>query len=101
MKRLHLATWLVAGAFVAACGSAGTGTSNTNSYSGKTIKLGAILSITGAGGVYGPQSRDGMNLAVKQINDQIDGMPLVEIYLRSWEIIPVESCLTVNVSAMA
>ncbi|HEY8953691.1 MAG TPA: ABC transporter substrate-binding protein, partial [Candidatus Dormibacteraeota bacterium] len=32
------------------------------------IKLGAILSITGAGGVYGPQSRDGMNLAVKQIN---------------------------------
>ncbi|MGA7910947.1 MAG: ABC transporter substrate-binding protein [Candidatus Dormiibacterota bacterium] len=54
---------------VAACGSTGgsTGTS-TNSYSGKVIKLGAILSITGAGGVYGPQSRDGMMLAVKQIN---------------------------------
>ncbi|MFI5091646.1 MAG: ABC transporter substrate-binding protein, partial [Terriglobales bacterium] len=69
MKRLQLATWLVAAAFVAACGSAGNGTSNTNSYSGKTIKLGAILSITGAGGVYGPQSRDGMNLAVKQINN--------------------------------
>ena len=68
MKRLQLATWLVAAALVAACGSAGSGTSNTNSYSGKTIKLGAILSITGAGGVYGPQSRDGMNLAVKQIN---------------------------------
>jgi branched-chain amino acid transport system substrate-binding protein len=45
---------------VAACG----GTSS----SAKVIKLGAILSITGAGGVYGPQSRDGMNLAVKQIN---------------------------------
>src|ERR1700688_1173839 len=70
MKRLHLVTWLVAAAFVAACGSAGTaGGGNTNSYSGKTIKLGAILSITGAGGVYGPQSRDGMNLAVKQINN--------------------------------
>lgn len=69
MKRLQLATWLVAAAFVAACGSAGNGTSTTNSYSGKTIKLGAILSITGAGGVYGPQSRDGMNLAVKQINN--------------------------------
>jgi len=69
MKRLHLVTWLVAAVFVAACGSAGGGTSNTSSYSGKTIKLGAILSITGAGGVYGPQSRDGMNLAVKQINN--------------------------------
>src|SRR5260370_7287974 len=69
MKRLHLGTWLVAALFVAACGSTGGGASNTNSYSGKTIKLGAILSITGAGGVYGPQSRDGMNLAVKQINN--------------------------------
>ena len=69
MKRLHLVTWLVAAVFVAACGSTvGTG-SNTTSYSGKTIKFGAILSITGAGGVYGPQSRDGMNLAVKQINN--------------------------------
>ena len=69
MKRLHLVAWLVAAAFVAACGSTGGGTSNANSYTGKTIKLGAILSITGAGGVYGPQSRDGMNLAVKQINN--------------------------------
>src|SRR5665213_524588 len=68
MKRLHLVTWLVAAVFVAACGSTGGGSTSTNSYSGKTIKLGAILSITGAGGVYGPQSRDGMNLAVKQIN---------------------------------
>jgi branched-chain amino acid transport system substrate-binding protein len=69
MKRLHLVTWLVAAVFVAACGSTGGGSTSTNSYSGKTIKLGAILSITGAGGVYGPQSRDGMNLAVKQINN--------------------------------
>src|SRR6267143_4689140 len=69
MKRLHLVAWLAAAALVvAACGSTGGGGSNTNSYSGKTIKLGAILSITGAGGVYGPQSRDGANLAVKQIN---------------------------------
>ena len=55
---------------VAACGSTGnSGSSGTNSYSGKTIKLGAILSLTGAGSVYGPQSANGMNLAVKQIND--------------------------------
>jgi branched-chain amino acid transport system substrate-binding protein len=68
MKRLHLVSWLAVALVVAACGSSGGGASNTNSYSGKTIKLGAILSITGAGGVYGPQSRDGANLAVKQIN---------------------------------
>src|ERR1700694_2532554 len=68
MKRLHLVCWLVAALVVAACGSTPGGGTNTNSYSGKTIKFGAILSITGAGGVYGPQGRDGMNLAVKQIN---------------------------------
>jgi branched-chain amino acid transport system substrate-binding protein len=68
MKRLHLAGWLVAAALVVACGSGGGGSTGGGAYSGKTIKLGAILSITGAGGVYGPQSRDGMRLAVKQIN---------------------------------
>src|SRR5256714_2841453 len=68
MNRMRVATWLVAAFLVAACGSSGGGGGGTNSYSGKTIKLGAVLSITGAGGVYGPQSRDGANLAVKQIN---------------------------------
>jgi branched-chain amino acid transport system substrate-binding protein len=67
MKRLHLVSGLVAAVLVAACGSTGSSTT-TNSYSGKTIKLGAILSITGAGNVYGPQSWNGMALAVKQIN---------------------------------
>jgi branched-chain amino acid transport system substrate-binding protein len=65
MKRLHLVGLLAVAALVAACGSSGGG---SPSYSGKTIKLGAILSLTQAGGVYGPQGRDGMNLAVKQIN---------------------------------
>jgi branched-chain amino acid transport system substrate-binding protein len=70
VNRRRLGSWLVATFLVAACGSTGGGGggSSTTSYSGKTIKLGAVLSITGAGGVYGPQSRDGMNLAVKQIN---------------------------------
>jgi len=55
---------------LAACGGAGsTGTTSSNSYQGKTIQLGAILSITGAGGVYGPSSRDGMLLAVDKINN--------------------------------
>jgi branched-chain amino acid transport system substrate-binding protein len=65
MKRFHLVGLLAVAALVAACGSSGGG---SPSYSGKTIKLGAILSLTQAGGVYGPQGRDGMNLAVKQIN---------------------------------
>lgn len=69
MKGLRLVCLAVATVVVAACGSTGGGGgTSTNSYSGKVIKLGAVLSITGAGGVYGPQSRDGMMLAVKQIN---------------------------------
>jgi branched-chain amino acid transport system substrate-binding protein len=54
---------------LAACGgTASTGTSSSNSYQGKTIQLGAILSLTGAGGVYGPSSKKGMDLAVEKIN---------------------------------
>ncbi|HLQ15393.1 MAG TPA: ABC transporter substrate-binding protein [Candidatus Eisenbacteria bacterium] len=65
MKRFHLVGWLAVAALIGACGSSGGG---APSYSGKTIKLGAILSLTQAGGVYGPQGQNGMNLAVKQIN---------------------------------
>ena len=70
MNRMRLVCGLVAAFVIAGCGSTGTGGGNNsgNSYAGKTIKLGAVLSITGAGGVYGPQSRDGAMLAVKQIN---------------------------------
>src|ERR1700674_3421859 len=68
MKRLHLVSGLVAALLVAACGSTGGGGTTSNSYAGKIIKLGAILSITGAGSVYGPQSWNGAALAVKQIN---------------------------------
>jgi branched-chain amino acid transport system substrate-binding protein len=60
MRGLRLVSCFVVAIVVAACGGSGT--------PAKSIKLGAILSITGAGGVYGPQSRDGMMLAVKQIN---------------------------------
>jgi branched-chain amino acid transport system substrate-binding protein len=55
---------------LAACGgTSSTGTSTSNSYQGKTIQLGAILSLTGAGGVYGPSSKKGMDLAVEKINN--------------------------------
>ena len=69
MNRMRLVVGLLATLVLAACGSSGTsGGTSGNSYSGKTIKLGAVYSIAGAGGVYGPQSRDGALLAVKQIN---------------------------------
>jgi branched-chain amino acid transport system substrate-binding protein len=55
---------------LAACGgTSSAGTTASNSYQGKTIQLGAILSITGAGGVYGPSSQKGMDLAVEKINN--------------------------------
>lgn len=70
MNRLRVVCGLTAALVLAACGSSGTGSGGNsgNSYSGKTIKFGAVYSITGAGGVYGPQSRDGAQLAVDQIN---------------------------------
>src|SRR6266852_4471973 len=66
MKRERVILGLLAALVLTACGT--TAGSGGSSYQGKTIKLGALLSITGAGGVYGPQSRDGMVLAVEQIN---------------------------------
>jgi branched-chain amino acid transport system substrate-binding protein len=67
MKRERVILGLLAALVLAACGTTST-SGGGPSYAGKTIKLGAILSITGAGGVYGPQSRDGMKLAVDEIN---------------------------------
>src|SRR2546428_13953814 len=55
----------------AACGGS-TGSPSggaATSYQGKTIQLGAILSLTGAGGVYGPSSKKGADLAVETINN--------------------------------
>jgi branched-chain amino acid transport system substrate-binding protein len=55
---------------LAACGgTASNGGGSTTSYQGKTIQLGAILSLTGAGGVYGPSSKKGADLAVETINN--------------------------------
>jgi branched-chain amino acid transport system substrate-binding protein len=53
-----------------ACGGTGSsGGGASTSYQGKTIQLGAILSLTGAGGVYGPSSKKGADLAVETINN--------------------------------
>src|SRR5467141_2559759 len=61
-------TIALAVALTACGGASSTGTTTSNSYQGKTIQLGAILSLTGAGGVYGPSSQKGMDLAVEKIN---------------------------------
>lgn len=66
MNRVRLVG--IAAMLLVACGSSGGGGGGGNSYSGKTIQLGAVLSLTGPGGVYGPQSKNGMMLAVDQIN---------------------------------
>lgn len=69
MRRTRVLGLLGAALLITSCGSGGGGGgSKTNSYAGKTIKFGAVLSITGAGGAYGPQSRDGATLAMEQIN---------------------------------
>ncbi len=55
---------------LAACGgTTSNGGGASTSYQGKTIQLGAILSLTGAGGVYGPSSKKGADLAVETINN--------------------------------
>jgi branched-chain amino acid transport system substrate-binding protein len=46
---------------------AGPGSSPA-SYAGKTIGLGAVLSVTGAGASYGPQQKKGVDLAVEAVN---------------------------------
>jgi branched-chain amino acid transport system substrate-binding protein len=52
-----------------ACGSSGGGTATTSSsYQGKTIQLGSVLSLTGAGAVYAVGSKQGIDLAVDEIN---------------------------------
>jgi branched-chain amino acid transport system substrate-binding protein len=49
---------------LAACGAGGGTTANA----GKTLKLGAVFSLTGAGGVYGPQQQQAVMLAQDTIN---------------------------------
>jgi branched-chain amino acid transport system substrate-binding protein len=70
MRNVARGIAIALGLALAACGgSSTTGTSTSNSYQGKTIQLGAVLSLTGAGGVYGPSSKKGMDLAVEKINN--------------------------------
>src|SRR2546430_12052542 len=65
-----------------ACGGSAPGASSSNSYQGKTIHLEAILSLTVAGGVYGPRTQTGMQLAVAKNNGSgcaERGQPAIEV----------------------
>ena len=67
-----IAAGVVATLAVAACGgssgSSGGGAQSGTSYQGKTINFGAVFSLTGGGGVYGPQQKNAVELAVDDIN---------------------------------
>src|SRR6266851_10181146 len=70
MRRVASGITIVLALALAGCGGSSTsGGGASTSYQGKTIQLGAILSLTGAGGVYGPSSKKGMDLAVEKINN--------------------------------
>src|SRR5437588_12732514 len=67
VRRLAVGLGLAFG--LAACGSSGGGGSTGSSnYQGKTLNFGAVFSLTGAGGVYGPQQQNGVQLAEEVIN---------------------------------
>src|SRR5260370_14296315 len=68
MNRVGLVSALVAAVMFVACETRRGGGGRTSSYAGKQVKLGADLSVTGAGILVGVQSRNGMQLAVDQIN---------------------------------
>ncbi|HVB76260.1 MAG TPA: ABC transporter substrate-binding protein [Candidatus Nitrosotalea sp.] len=65
MRRLWTAAGLASLALLSCGGSGGSG-----AYSGHVLSFGAILSLTGPGGVYGIGSKNGINLALTQINDR-------------------------------
>src|SRR3954451_18871002 len=58
----------VSGASTTASGAngatSGLGSGGDGSGNGKTLQFGAVFSLTGAGGVYGPSQKNGVQLAV-------------------------------------
>src|ERR1700730_13574118 len=75
-RKLWLLGLAVSTMALAACGSSGTKSSTgggragagSGANKGKTIKLGAVFSLTGPGGVYGPQQKNAVELAQQVIN---------------------------------
>jgi branched-chain amino acid transport system substrate-binding protein len=65
---MTLTTGLPGAAALVLIACIGQGGSAPTSYAGKTIALGAVLSVTGAGVNYGPQQKKGIDLAVETVN---------------------------------
>lgn len=63
----------------AACGGA-TNASSSASANTKPIKIGAVLEFTGSGAIYGAGAKDGIELALDQVNHQVAGRPIVMTY---------------------
>jgi len=53
---------------LSACGSSKS--TGSSSLKGKTLHFGAVFSLTGAGGVYGPQQKNAVELAADVVNRQ-------------------------------
>ncbi|HEU5002658.1 MAG TPA: ABC transporter substrate-binding protein [Actinomycetota bacterium] len=66
--RTGLALFAAVALVLTACGKKASSTNTGTDYTGKTIKLGAVLSLTGAGSIYGPQQKNGIMLAEEQLN---------------------------------
>jgi branched-chain amino acid transport system substrate-binding protein len=66
VRRVSAVAVLIAAVVATACGSGGN--SSAPSYKGKTLTFGAVFSLTGAGGVYGPQQKNAVALAEEQLN---------------------------------
>ena len=60
----------MAAVVLAGCGGTTSGgvSSSASNYAGKTLQLGAVISLNGPGAVYGLQQKNGLNLAVDEIN---------------------------------
>jgi branched-chain amino acid transport system substrate-binding protein len=65
LRRLYVVSPLAL--LLVACGSS-TSSGSSSNYAGKTINLGAVISLSGGGGVYGPQQKNGIDLAVETLN---------------------------------
>jgi branched-chain amino acid transport system substrate-binding protein len=67
MRRLGTVGVAVAllGVALVGCGSSKSGSS---SLAGRTLKFGAVFSLTGGGGVYGPQQKNAVELATDVVN---------------------------------
>src|ERR1700730_11865208 len=69
MLKVRRVSWIgTLAMLLVACGGSSTSGGSSSNYAGKTINLGAVISLSGGGGVYGPQQKNGIELAVETVN---------------------------------